>query len=163
MIARHYAPALGDAPRLPLAAARRLANRAHAWLLLASRGRLGARMGGRPVLVLETRGRRSGRLRRTPVQYLRQEAGLVLVASNAGRPTAPGWSLNLEVTPLARALVDGAWVAVHARTAAGEERERLWALLAHGNPWLARAAGRAGREFPVIVLESPNGPGSWSR
>jgi F420H(2)-dependent quinone reductase len=137
----------------PLVTARLLANRAHARLLVASRGRLGARLGSRPVLVLETRGRRSGRLRRTPVQYLRHESGLVLVASNGGRPTAPAWSLNLQARPLARALVDGTWIAVCARTAEGEERERLWAMLAHGNPWLTRAAGRAGREFPVIVLE----------
>jgi F420H(2)-dependent quinone reductase len=61
-----------------------LANRAHAWLLVASRGGLGASIGERPVLVLETRGMRTGRTRRTPVQHERRRSGLVVVASNGG-------------------------------------------------------------------------------
>jgi deazaflavin-dependent oxidoreductase (nitroreductase family) len=131
---------------------RLLANRAHAGLLVRSGGKLGRAVGGRPVLVLETRGRRSQRRRRTPVQYLRNEAGLVVVASNAGYRQQPAWRLNLEAEPAARALVDGSWVNVVARIADGEERERLWALLSDGNPWLVQAARRARRELPVIVL-----------
>jgi hypothetical protein len=47
------------------------AARAHGWILERSGGRLLGRVGGRPVLLLTTTGRRSGRPRRTPVQYER--------------------------------------------------------------------------------------------
>jgi deazaflavin-dependent oxidoreductase (nitroreductase family) len=131
---------------------RLLANRAHARLLVASGGRLGATVGGRPVLVLQTRGRRTGRTRRTPVQYERRQSGFVVVASNGGRPEPPAWSRNLTAHPFGRALVERRWVAVQAEVIQGDERARLWEALAPGNPWLARAAARAGHDLPVIVL-----------
>jgi deazaflavin-dependent oxidoreductase (nitroreductase family) len=128
------------------------ANRAHAWLLVAAQGKLGARVGGRPVLVLETHGRRSDRQRRTPVQYLRHGVELLIVASNAGHREPPAWSLNLQRQPTCRALVDGHWLDVHARFAKDEEHDQLSTLLAKGNPWLGKAAARAGRELAVIAL-----------
>lgn len=133
-------------------ALRLVTNRAHARLLAASKGKLGSRIGGRPVLMLETRGRHSGRRRRSPVQYLRHESGLVVVASNAGRSEPPAWSFNLATDPIARALVDGRWLDVRGRFVEGEERRRLWALLSQRNPWLDGAAERARRELAVIVL-----------
>lgn len=131
---------------------RLLVNRTHAWLLVAARGKLGARVGGRPVLLLETLGRRSDRQRRTPLQYLRHGVELLIVASNAGHPEPPAWSLNLQRQPTCRALVDGHWLDVHARFAKDEERDRLWTLLAKGNPWLGKAAARAGHDLAVIAL-----------
>jgi deazaflavin-dependent oxidoreductase (nitroreductase family) len=102
--------------------------------------------------VLETFGRRSERQRRTPVQYLRDGVELLIVASNAGHPEPPAWSLNLQRQPTCRALVDGHWLDVHARFAKDEERDRLWTLLAKGNPWLGKAAARAGHDLAVIAL-----------
>jgi deazaflavin-dependent oxidoreductase (nitroreductase family) len=134
-----------------------LANRAHAWLLVASRGRLGVTVAGRPVMVLETRGRRSGRTRRTPVQYQPHQSGFVVVASNAGRGNPPAWSLNLAAGPFGRAFADRRWAAVEARVTLDDERERLWEALSDGNPWLARAAARAGHDLPVIVLRPLGG------
>jgi deazaflavin-dependent oxidoreductase (nitroreductase family) len=125
---------------------------------VASGGRLGASVGGRPVLVLETRGRRSARTRRTPVQYRRHGSGFVVVASNAGRREPPAWCLNLAAEPFGRVFVNRRWIAVHAEVTRGREREQLWEPLSNGNPWLARAAARAGRELPIIVLR-PVRPG----
>jgi deazaflavin-dependent oxidoreductase (nitroreductase family) len=129
-----------------------LANRAHAWLLVASRGRIGATVGGRPVLVLETHRRRTGRTHRTPVQYKRHRSGFVVVASNAGRRDPPAWSLNLVAEPFGRAFVGRRWVAVQARVTLGNEREQLWQALSDGSRWLAQAAARVGHDLPVIVL-----------
>lgn len=104
------------------------------------------------MLVLETHGRRSDRQRRTPVQYLRHGVELLIVASNAGHREPPAWSLNLQCQPTCRALVDGHWLDVHARFAKDEEHDQLWTLLAKGNPWLGKAAARAGHELAVIAL-----------
>lgn len=104
------------------------------------------------MLVLETHGRRSDRQRRTPVQYLRHGVELLIVASNAGHREPPAWSLNLQCQPICRALVDGHWLDVHARFAKDEEHDQLWTLLAKGNPWLGKAAARAGHELAVIAL-----------
>ena len=67
------------------------------------------------------------------------------------------WSLNLAAEPAARAFVDRRWVAVEAEETQGGDRERLWQALSQGNPWLARAAARAGRDLPVIVLRPLGG------
>jgi F420H(2)-dependent quinone reductase len=49
--------------------------------------------------------------------------------------------------------VQGRWTPVRAREAVGAERARLWAELTAANRWLERAATKAGRELPVVVLE----------
>lgn len=62
-------------------------NHAHAWLYSNSDGRLGASVGGHRVLLLTTRGRLSGRERRTPVQYERLGDEVVVVAAGGGSPS----------------------------------------------------------------------------
>ena len=81
---------------------RLLVNRAHAWLLVTARGKLGARVGGRPVLVLETHGRRSDRQRRTPVQYLGHGVELLIVASNAAVAATTDDGVTVRRTKQAR-------------------------------------------------------------
>jgi hypothetical protein len=74
-------------------------NHAHAWLYARSVGRLGGSVGGHRVLLLSTTGRRSGRERRTPVQYEQLDNELVVVAAGGGSPSPPAWWLNLEANP----------------------------------------------------------------
>jgi deazaflavin-dependent oxidoreductase (nitroreductase family) len=115
-------------------------------------GRLFGRIGGQAVLLLSTTGRRSGRPRTTPVQYLRDGDAFVVVASNAGARKPPAWLFNLRAEPGARVQVGRETLNVTARETAGAERVALWRRLASANPALARAAQRAGRELPVVVL-----------
>jgi deazaflavin-dependent oxidoreductase (nitroreductase family) len=68
----------------------RWATRLHAWVYQRSGGRFLGRMGGQPVLLLQTTGRRSGRTHTTPVQYLTNDDTFVVVASNAGAANPPG-------------------------------------------------------------------------
>ena len=65
-------------------------TRLHAWVYRRSGGRFLGRMGGQPVLLLQTTGRRSGQTRTTPVQYLADGDTFVVVASNAGAAPATG-------------------------------------------------------------------------
>jgi deazaflavin-dependent oxidoreductase (nitroreductase family) len=122
-----------------------------------TRGRVFGRIGGQPVLLLRTTGRRSGRGRTTPVQYLRDGASYVVVASNAGAPRSPAWLLNLRADPHARVQVGSAALDVVAREAAEEEYVALWRRLTATNRALKKVAGRVGRRLPILVL-SPDGP-----
>ena len=73
----------------------RWVTRLHAWVYRRSGGRLLGRMGGQPVLLLRTTGRRSGRTRSTPVQYLADGDTFVVVAANSGAARPPAWYFNL--------------------------------------------------------------------
>ena len=118
-----------------------------------SGGARGHRWSGVHTLLLTTRGRRTGRLRRTPLIYGRDGDRYVVVASNGGRRRNPDWYLNLVAAPRADVQVGAERFAVHARTAVGEERGRLWALMSAIFPEYDRYAARAGRQIPVVVLE----------
>jgi deazaflavin-dependent oxidoreductase (nitroreductase family) len=109
-------------------------------------------MGGQPVLLLQTTGRRSGRTRTTPVQYLADGNTFIVVASNAGAARPPAWYLNLRANPHAQIDVGGRSVDVRAQEATGQERAQLWQRLTAANCYLERAAGKAGRELPLMAL-----------
>jgi deazaflavin-dependent oxidoreductase (nitroreductase family) len=130
----------------------RWVTRLHAWVYRRSRGRLLGRMGGQPVLLLQTTGRRSGRTRATPVQYLVVGDTFVVVASNAGAARPPAWYLNLRTNPHAQIDVGGRSVDVRAQEATGQERAELWQRLTAANRYLERGARKAGRELPLMAL-----------
>jgi deazaflavin-dependent oxidoreductase (nitroreductase family) len=138
----------------------RWGTRLHGWVYRRSGGRLLGRMGGQPVLLLQTTGRRSGRTRTTPVQYLAEGDTFVVVASNAGAARPPAWCLNLRANPHARIRVGARNIDVRAQEAAGQERVALWRRLTAGNRYLGRAASKARRDLPLLALvpATPSGP-----
>jgi len=133
----------------------RWVTRLHAWVYRRSGGRVLGRMGGQPVLLLRTSGRRSGQTRTTPVQYLADGDGFVVVASNAGAARPPAWYFNLRADPHAQIDVGGRIVDVRAHEAAGPQRAEFWQRLTAANRYLERAARKAGRELPLIALIPP--------
>jgi deazaflavin-dependent oxidoreductase (nitroreductase family) len=116
-------------------------------------GRSGHRWNGRNTLLLTTRGRRSGKLRRTALIYGQDGDRYVVVASNGGARNHPFWYLNLSAEPEVQVQVGAERFAARARTAGGEERPRLWRLMAGIWPDYERYQKRTGREIPVVVLE----------
>jgi deazaflavin-dependent oxidoreductase (nitroreductase family) len=112
-------------------------------------------MGGQPVLLLETVGRRTGQRRTTPVQYLADGETCVIVASHAGAARPPAWYLNLRANPHARVQVGGRTFDIRAEEAAVPERAELWRRLTAANRYLERAARNAGRDLPLMVLVPP--------
>ncbi|HKI93606.1 MAG TPA: nitroreductase family deazaflavin-dependent oxidoreductase [Gaiellaceae bacterium] len=130
----------------------RLMGRTHLAVHRLSRGRLLGRVAGMPVLLLTTAGRRSGRPATTPLTYFRDGDDLVVIASNGGEDRAPGWSLNLEANPRAVVEIDGDTIAVTARTASPEERERLWVGITATYAGYARYQERTARPIPVLLL-----------
>ncbi len=115
-------------------------------------GVIGGSFGGRPILLLSTTGRRSGRSRTTPLQYMEDGENMVVVASNGGNPWHPAWWLNLERNPDAEVQVRNEKRRVKAEKAEGEERERLWQLVVEMYSGYEGYRKTANREIPVVVL-----------
>jgi deazaflavin-dependent oxidoreductase (nitroreductase family) len=104
-----------------------------------------------PSMLITTTGRTSGRARTQPLLYAPDGDSFVVIGSNWGLATHPGWSANLLAHPDAVVALRGHTIAVRARLVEGEERERLRRLLLAVWPAYAtyeqRAAGRRLRLF----------------
>ena len=129
-------------------------GRVHRAVYRATGGKLGGNLAGRHMLLLTTRGRRSGELRTTPLSYMADGDDYVVVASNNGGPKDPAWWLNLTADPSAEVQVGSQVFTMRAHRAEGEERERLWPLLVDYNPPYATYAKRTERAIPVVVLSA---------
>jgi deazaflavin-dependent oxidoreductase (nitroreductase family) len=105
------------------------------------------------TLLLTTTGRRSGEERTTPLIFGQDGDDYVIVASKGGAPSHPAWYLNLTANPEVGVQVKGDRFRARARAAEGEERERLWQLMAAIWPAYDDYAEKTDREIPVVVLE----------
>jgi F420H(2)-dependent quinone reductase len=119
----------------------------------ATGGRLGGRIGGVPILLLTTTGRRSGTRRTAPLMYLDDGGRYVVVASNAGDDHHPGWWLNLERSPDAEVEIGRERHRVRGRRADAEEQRRLWPRLVSMYSAYDVYRTRTRREIPVVLLE----------
>ena len=109
-------------------------------------------MRGVPVLLLTTTGRKSGREWTVPVLYQTDGDRWVVVASAAGNPRHPAWWLNLRSHPDATVQIGRDTHPVHAAEVDGDERARLWRLMAAAYPAYDDYTRRTTRTIPVVVL-----------
>jgi deazaflavin-dependent oxidoreductase (nitroreductase family) len=109
---------------------------------------------GVPTLLLTTRGRRSGKLRRTPLIYGRDGDAYVVVASYGGSPEHPDWYFNLSDDPEVEIQVGDEVMPARAATAEGEDRERLWRQMTGIWPDYDKYQARTQRAIPVVTLET---------
>ena len=115
-------------------------------------GNIGHDWNNTSCLVLHTRGRRSGELRKFPLIYGRSRDDYIVVASKGGAAEHPGWYLNLLSGPDVAIQVRDQVVAVSARVASGEERELLWQVMLKEWPYYDKYQAKTDREIPVVVL-----------
>jgi len=109
------------------------------------------------TLLLSTRGRRSGRLRRTALIYGRDGDRYLVVASVGGAARHPGWYLNLVDQPRVEVQVGADRFPATARTATPEEKPRLWALMTAIWPAYEDYQRKTRRDIPVVILERAGG------
>ena len=119
----------------------------------ATDGADGGDLGGRPVVILTTRGATSGAIRKTPIMRVVDSDAYVAIASYAGNPRNPAWYRNLVAHPAAEIRDRARRIRVRAREVHGDEKARLWAIADAGNPAYADYRAHAGRDIPVLVLE----------
>lgn len=142
-------------PRRPSKAAvqiQRFITGLHTQVYRLSGGKIGGRMLGCPVLLLTTRGRKTGKERVTPLLYIPDNENCVLIASNGGVPNHPAWYLNLQANPEVAVEIDGRKLRVRAEDASGADRERLWAKAVSMYAGYADYQKRTERQIPVVIL-----------
>lgn len=129
-------------------------TRYHARAYVGSGGRRGGRwVGGLPVMVIETVGRRSGERRSSPIVYVRDGDGYLVTPANAGAGRTPAWWLNLEAAGRGAALVRAERLVVRPRVLLGVEREHAWRAMVDAGVALDDYDSFTERELPIVRLE----------
>ena len=112
----------------------------------------GAAMKNRPLLLLTTLGRRSGKRRTTPMMFVRDQDRLLVIASNNGATADPQWYRNLLVDPYVTVETPGHQFKGQATPLEGVDYEQAWADIKAGYPFVAEHEQRARRRIPVVAL-----------
>lgn len=110
-----------------------------------------------PCLLLTTIGRRSGKATTHPLVYGTDGDRYVIVASKGGADTHPQWYFNLRATPRVEVQVGQEKFIATATLASGDERRRLWLLMAGVCPPYTDYQAKTLREIPVFVLRRQTG------
>ena len=130
----------------------RLLGRLHLSLWKLCGGKLGNAFGRLPYMLLTTTGRKTGHRRTTPVLYLQDGTGLIVVASFGGNDMHPAWYLNLEQCPQAEVVIKGEHRRVVARKLTPEEKKLVWPRLVQLYPQFETYQQRTHREIPLMRL-----------
>lgn len=108
---------------------------------------------GAPVLILTTKGRKTGQDRKFALIYQEHEGDYVVVASKGGADAHPGWYLNLQENPEVKVQVKADKFTAKARTATEQEKAVLWPKMATVWPDYDDYQKKTDRPIPVVVLE----------
>jgi F420H(2)-dependent quinone reductase len=111
---------------------------------------------GLPVIIVTTRGHKTGKLRKTPLMRVEHEGEYALVASKGGAPEHPEWYHNLVADPTAVMIQDGPepWDAI-VRQVEGEERAEWYERAVAAFPPYAEYQEKTDREIPVFIASRP--------
>jgi deazaflavin-dependent oxidoreductase (nitroreductase family) len=108
---------------------------------------------GRDVLILTTKGAKSGEVRENPVVFTRDGDRYLVVGSKGGSATHPSWYHNLVAHPDVTVEVLGEKFKARAVVADGDEYERLYQHHASINPTFHEYRQKTSRKIPVVILE----------
>jgi deazaflavin-dependent oxidoreductase (nitroreductase family) len=125
----------------------------HRAIYSASAGRVGKRIAGMPVLLLTTKGRKTGKRRTSPLTYFEEDGAIVLVASCGGQPQNPDWFENLVAAGEGEVTIGGDRRQMQARRATTDERARLWPRIVETYDGYAKYQAKTTREIPLAILD----------
>ncbi len=117
-----------------------------------SDGKTGHKWRGYPTLLLTTKGRKTGKLRRTALIYGTVGDNYVIVASRGGHSHHPSWFLNLVENPEVELQVGADQFSALAHIAVSDEKQRLWSMMVSVYPPYKNYQAKTTRDIPVIVL-----------
>lgn len=127
-------------------------TRAHCAIYRGTRGLIGGRLLGIQMLLLTTKGRKTGRARTLPLAYVEYKGDLVIVASNGGSPNPPAWWLNIQAAKTVQVQVGGERFEATWQTAPHEQRMEYWRKLQASIPAYRIYRVRTDREIPIVLL-----------
>lgn len=130
---------------------------AHKALYKISGGRLGARMAGIDVVLVDTIGRKSGRVRTVPIACYPYRDSVAVSASNGGQDTNPAWYLNMRANPRVSVQLGRERFEAIAEEVPEQEREALWQKVVEINPQQLRYLEQTGRRIPLVWLRRIDG------
>jgi len=119
----------------------------------ANAGKVGGPFAGAPMVLVTSKGAKSGQPHTTPLVYLQDGDRIAVFASMGGAPTNPAWYYNLKANPDATVEVGTDSYAVKAVVTSGEERDRLFRKQASLLPQFGEYEKRTTRTIPVVALE----------
>jgi deazaflavin-dependent oxidoreductase (nitroreductase family) len=138
-------------------------SREQADLYESSGGTEGLTLQGKPVIVLTTRGNKTGKLRKTPLMRVEHDGTYAAVASLGGAPKHPVWYHNVVADPHVELQDGGTRQDMTAREVTGEEKAQWWERAVAAYPAYADYQTKTDREIPVFVLEPAAGEVSAAR
>jgi deazaflavin-dependent oxidoreductase (nitroreductase family) len=118
-----------------------------------SSGRIGHTLRGLPVLLLTTKGKKTGQPRTKALMYVPHGEAYVVIASNLGKEDHPAWWYNLQANSQAEVQVLANRFKVQAREADEEERERIWKALSIHTSDYEQYRSWTSRRVPLVILE----------
>ncbi len=124
----------------------------HQFVYEHSGGRIGRRIGRSPMLLLRTKGRKTGRQRTAALLYHQAGDQYIVVGSKGGSDSAPAWLLNLMARPEVEVQVGTTRFPAAARVASPAERSRLWPEMTKLWPQYDRYQAQTKRVIPLVVL-----------
>ena len=126
----------------------------HRLLFRLSGGRLLGRLEGVGILILATKGRKSGKLRSSPLMYFQfhDSPDFIVVASNYGQDHHPAWFLNVSADPNVFVEIEGGRFAAEARITECEERAVLFKKVTGANARFAGYRASTDRQIPIVAL-----------
>ena len=126
--------------------------RDNAELYMASGGKEGTELKGKPVILLTTIGAKTGKVRKTPLMRVEHNGEYDVVASLGGAPKHPVWYFNIKANPRVE-LQDGAETHDYeAREVVGDEKAIWWERAVEAWPDYADYQRKTDRQIPVFVL-----------
>jgi deazaflavin-dependent oxidoreductase (nitroreductase family) len=128
----------------------------HTFLYRQSGGSVGGTLLGMPLLLLTTTGRKTGRRFTTPLTYLPNGDGYIIIASNGGSDRHPLWLLNLQAKPEVEIQVKRKEMISTARVATADEAKNIWPRVDAAYSQYANYRAKTTREIPLVIL-SPGG------
>jgi deazaflavin-dependent oxidoreductase (nitroreductase family) len=119
----------------------------------ANDGKVGGQFAGANLLLLTTKGAKSGKNRISPLAYFRVDDKLIIIGSFAGAPVNPAWVHNLRANPQAHVEVGTDAFDVTARELPASEREELFPKVTAVAPGFAEYQAKTSRVIPLFELQ----------
>lgn len=113
-------------------------------------------LAGHPLLIMFSRGAKSGERRRAILTFTRDAGDYVVAGTASGSPTTPAWVQNVREDPNVEIEAENRTFRATARVADDDDRERLWKQHVEALPHFAEYPAQSGRTIPMVHITPKN-------